>query len=283
MTRGMVLVRLKPDATLASGFSLVELLVALTVCALLSGAIAAVTPQARAAFEATPEVLDLQQRERTVADVLTRELRSSALLVAVRDDGTVGERGAAVTLLDWDDEDDRYHAIQVINIAGPGRGVLDLAQSGPSGSLLLKSGATCPSTRDVCGFAKGTAVAMVDVDGRAEVFTVGALNRTTRALSPSHPLSGAYPAGSAVFEVAANTFYLEEQADASFTLVRETAAGAVQPMVDFVAALSFGEWRSSGQLVGVDIRVRLDARSAVPSRRVPDRVRQMLVTLRNPS
>ena len=86
------IVRLKPDATSCptSGFSLVELLVALTVCALLSGAIAAVAPQARAAFDSTPEVLALQQRERTVADVLTRTLRSAALLHATRDDGTPG-------------------------------------------------------------------------------------------------------------------------------------------------------------------------------------------------
>lgn len=265
------------------GFSLVELLVALAVCALLSGAIAAVSPQARAAFEATPEALDVQQRERTVADVLTRALRSAALLVARRVDGSEGERGPAVTLLDPDEQDQQFHAIHVITIAGAGRGVLEFAQAGPSGSLRLKTGATCPSTADVCGFAKGTAVAIVDVDGRVEVFTVKTLNKTTRTLSPSRALSGAYPAGAAVFEVAANTYYLEEQADASFTLVRETAAGAVQPMVDFVAALNFGEWRSSGQLTRVDITVRLDARSAVPSRRVPDRIRHLSVTLRNPS
>ena len=277
------MVRLKADATLASGFSLVELLVALTVCALLSGAIAAVTPQARAAFEATPEALDLQQRERTVADVLTRALRSSAVLVAMRADATMGKRGAAVTLLDPGEDDQRFHAIEVITIAGPGRGVLEVAQAGPSGSLRLKAGPTCPSTADLCGFAKGSAVAIVDVGGRVDVFTVKTVNKATRTLSPSRAFSGAYSAGSAVFEVAANTYYLEEQADASFTLVRETAAGAAQPMVDFVAALSFGEWRSSGQLARVDISVRLDARSAVPSRRVPDRIRELSVTLRNPS
>ena len=265
------------------GFSLVELLVALAVCALLSGAIAAVTPQARAAFEATPEVLDLQQRERTVADALTRALRSAALLVATRDDGSQGERGAAVTLLDPDEEDGRFQAIQVITIAGPGRGVLDVAQAGPSGSLQLKAGTPCPSSGDSCGFAKGTAVAMVDADGRVDVFTVGAVNKGTHTLSPSRALSGPYPAGAALFEVTANTYYLEEQVDTSFTLVRETAAGAVQPMVDFVEALSFGEWRSSGQLTRVDITVRLTARSAVPSRRGPDRIRQMSITLRNPS
>ena len=259
-----------------NGFSLVELLVALAVCALLSGAIAAVTPQARAAFEATPEVLDLQQRERTVADALTRALRSAALLVATRDDGSQGERGAAVTLLGPDEEDGRFQAIQVITIAGPGRGVLDVAQAGPSGSLQLKAGTPCP-------FAKGTAVAMVDADGRVDVFTVGAVNKGTHTLSPSRALSGPYPAGAALFEVTANTYYLEEQVDTSFTLVRETAAGAVQPMVDFVEALSFGEWRSSGQLTRVDITVRLTARSAVPSRRGPDRIRQMSITLRNPS
>lgn len=282
MRAGMV--RLKLDATWHSqGFSLVELLVALAVCALISGAIAAVTPQARAAFDATPEALDLQQRERTVADVLTRVVRSSALLVARRDDGAEGERGAAVTLLDPDEDEERFHAIQVITIAGPGRGVLDVAQVGPSAAVRLKPGATCPATSDVCGFTKGTPVAIVDVDGRVDVFTVASFNKVTRSLTPSHPLGGAYPAGAAVFEVAADTYYLEEQADASFTLVRETAAGAVQPIVDFVTALSFGEWRTAGLLTRVDVTVQLDAQSAVPSRRIPDRIRHLSIALRNPS
>ena len=91
MTTGRI--QRNPDSTWlphSPGFSLVELLVALTICALLSGAIAAVAPQARAAFDATPEALDLLQRERTVVDVLTRALRSAALLTAARDDGTAG-------------------------------------------------------------------------------------------------------------------------------------------------------------------------------------------------
>ena len=61
----------------ARGFSLVELLIALTVTALIVGAVAGVLPAARAAFDATPGVVDLQQRSRLVADVLSSSLRGA--------------------------------------------------------------------------------------------------------------------------------------------------------------------------------------------------------------
>jgi prepilin-type N-terminal cleavage/methylation domain-containing protein len=81
------------------GFSLIELLVALAVCALLSGAMAAVAPPARALFDATPEVLDLQQRERTAVDVLAQAIRSAAVIRATNPDGTPGAAAPAVALL----------------------------------------------------------------------------------------------------------------------------------------------------------------------------------------
>ncbi len=265
----------------ANGFSLIELLVALTVCALLSGAVAAVAPQARAAFEATPEVLDLQQRERTVADVLTRVVRSAGLIVATRDDGTVGERAAAVELLEPDRGGAVFHSLRVIAMVGHGRGVLQADQSGPSGSLRLD--ANCPSTGDVCGFSKGTVAAVVDVAGGVDVFTVGATSKSAHSISPLRALSGVYASGSAVFEVSANSYYLDEQSDGTFALVRETAAGAVQPMVDNVLELRIEPSHRAGVLQRVDLTVRLDARSTAPNRRVADRVRHFSVSLRNPS
>jgi len=46
----------------ACGFSLVELLIALAICALLSAAVAGIVVPSREAFEQTPAALDLQQR-----------------------------------------------------------------------------------------------------------------------------------------------------------------------------------------------------------------------------
>ena len=60
-----------------TGFSIVELLIAMTITVLIAGAIAGVAPQARAAFERVPAELDMQQRGRTAIDVLSQALRSA--------------------------------------------------------------------------------------------------------------------------------------------------------------------------------------------------------------
>jgi len=265
------------------GFSLVELLVALTICALLSGAIAAVAPQARAAFDVTPEVLDIQQRERTVTDLLMRVLRSAALIAATREDGTPGELVPSVVLLEPDDDGTKFHALQALSLVGPGRGVLEVDQTGPTGVLRLQPDTSCPSVGDVCGFVKGATAVVADVAGRFDVFTVAATNKAAHALSLASVLGARYPAGSVVVEVAADWYRLDPQADGSSTLVRETAAGAVQPLVDNISELSLVPWRPANVLNRVDITVRLDQRSSNPRRRVQPLTRRLSVSLRNPS
>lgn len=265
------------------GFSLVELLVALTVCALLSGAIAAAAPPARALFEATPEILDLQQRERTAADVLGRALRSAADIRATNADGTPGPPAPAVQLLDPDEDEQRFHALQVISLSGLGRGVLAIGQDTPSSALMLWSDVQCPAAGDVCGFTKGQAAAIVDVEGRFDVFTIASANKGAHSLTASRALSRTYPAGSALFAVSADTYYLDDQPDGSSTLVRETAAGAIQPIVDVVAELDLAGSHRANLLTRVDFVMRLGARTTLPHRRVADRARRLSVSLRNPS
>lgn len=265
------------------GFSLVELLVALTVCALLSGAIAAAAPPARALFDTTPEILDLQQRERTVADVLARSLRSAALIRATRTDGLAGPAAPTVALLDPDEAEERFHALQVIALAGLGRGVLAVDQATPSSALVLRSGAPCPSGGDVCGFTTGMAAAIVDLEGRFDVFIIAAVDTGAHSITASRAFERAYPTGSALFAVSADTYYLDQQPDGSSTLVRETAAGAIQPVVDFVTELNLtGSYRDN-QLTRVDLVVRVTARTALTRRAVPDRTRRLAVAMRNPS
>lgn len=267
----------------ARGFSLVELLVALTVCALLSGAIAAAAPPARALFDATPEILDLQQRERTAADVLVRALRSAAVIRATDPEGTAALPAPAVSLLDPDPDNDRFHALRVITISGPGRGVLAADQATPSSALMLWSDLQCPAAGDVCGFTKGQAAAIVDIDGRFDVFTVASVNKSANSLTASRAFSRVYPTGAALFAVSADTYSLDEQPDGSFTLVRETAAGAIQPIVDAVAELEVTGTHRGGVLTRVDLFIRLGGRSSQPNRRVTDRARRLSVSLRNPS
>jgi hypothetical protein len=258
-------------------------LVAFAVCALLSGAVAAVVPSARAAFDSTPEVMDQQQRERTLADVLGRALRSAALLQAVGDDGTRGVSVPAVELLELDEDGVQSRAFRVLSAAGGGRGVLAVDQAGSNGGLQLQPDQHCPAAGELCGFSTGATALVVDAAGRFDLFAVNAIDATTHVLSPSGGFAAPYPAGSAVFEVASDTYRLEPQADGSRTLVRETAAGATQPMVDNIGELSLVALRLADRLTRVDITVRLGSRSLARGRQVPDRLLRLSVALRNPS
>jgi prepilin-type N-terminal cleavage/methylation domain-containing protein len=267
----------------ACGFSLVELLVALTVCALLSGAIAAVTPQARSAFEATPEALDLQQRERTLIDVLTRAVRSAAWLAVTHDQGDAGDRGPAIELLEPDEAGQVFHSMRVIAIAGPGRGVLASDQVAPADALVLRPDAFCPVVADVCGFVPGAIAAVVNREGRTDLFAIASVNPGATSIRPSSALSGSYARGSAVFAVSADWYRLAEQGDDSLALVRETAAGAVQPVVDNVLALDITRWPASGTTTRIDVSVQVGSNSTGPRRGVGTRTRRVSVALRNPS
>jgi len=264
------------------GFSLIELLVALTVCALLSGGIAAVTPQARAAFDATPEAVDLQQRERTMIDVLTRAVRSAAWLSA-HEPGVALERAPAIELLDPDERSQVFHALRVIAIAGPGQGTLASGQVDPAEALPLRSDAHCPLVAAVCGFTPGAAAAIVDRGGLFDLFTVGSTSAGSTSIRPAAALSRSYPGGSAVFTVAVDSYRLAAQADGSLALVRETAGGAVQPIVDDVLALKLARSPASGVMTRVDVEVRVGSSSPGATRGVSTRTRRVAIALRNPS
>ena len=86
-----------------------------------------------------------------------------------------------------------------------------------------------------------------------------------------------------MFAVTADTYYLDEQPDGSLTIARETAAGAVQPIVDNVLEMSIEAWRPAAVIKRLDITVRLGAPSTSLRRRIPDRSRHLSISLRNPS
>lgn len=117
---------------------------------------------------------------------------------------------------------------------------------------------------------------IADGAGRFDLFTVTATNNGLNSVSSSVSFAGSYPAGSRVVEVDAHTFRLDAQPDGSKTLVRETVAGAIQPVVDHVADLSFQA--SGGQL---EVSLTLQAAPSAEYRRVRDRAFRADVFLRN--
>jgi prepilin-type N-terminal cleavage/methylation domain-containing protein len=229
------------------GFSLIELLVALVVCTLLSGAIAALMPPARAAFDATPAAFDLHQRGRAGLDLLTTVVRSAGANV-----GAADGLGAFANLMpvvipmpspENNDADGEFGAVVVVSVVpGAAQGRLDRDQPGSSAALTLAASLACPQVSDVCGFTPGVVAAIVDGRGRFDVFIVESTNAASHQLSPSAALTMAYPEGSLVVEVEAHRFALATQPDGSRALVRVTGAGVTQPLVDGVMRAGFAPW-----------------------------------------
>jgi prepilin-type N-terminal cleavage/methylation domain-containing protein len=219
------------------GFSLVELLIALTICAVISGSIAAVVPPARAIFERTPAELDLQQRARTAIDAIVVAIRAAgADVIASGELGPLAAIVPAVIPLEVDADGTGFSKLKVIAPrASPAQGTLAQHQAGPNGELVLAPSG-CPEVEVVCGFTNGATALIADGSGRFDVFTIASATAAYR-LMPSRPLFPPYAAGSIVAEVDVFIFQLTAQPDGSQTLARVTAAGAVQPIVDRVTRL----------------------------------------------
>ena len=273
---------------MARGFSVIELLVALTMTLVIAGALASVVPPARAAFDRVPGELDLQQRGRTAIDVLSRALRSAGHGVAATEAlGPLPDLLPTVVLSE-PDATGAFTALKVMApLTDPAQGVLATAQTGPGAAMTLEA-ELCPNVGDVCGFVPGSRAVIVDGLGNYDVFQVSATITAARILVPSRAFSRSYPAASAVVEVDEFTFRLAPQPDDSYTLVRETAAGAIQPVVDFLTGLAFrgvGHDVAAGfhQFREIDVTVSVEAQTDSLRRVMTGRVFRTLIRVRNAS
>ncbi|HJU41646.1 MAG TPA: prepilin-type N-terminal cleavage/methylation domain-containing protein [Vicinamibacterales bacterium] len=228
---------------MSRGFSLLELLIATAIATAFAAAIATVVPSLQAFFEHTPAAIDLQQRGRTAVDVIAQAIRSADKIV----------------LADEDPDHDYFRRLTAIAPrVNAAQGVLAEDQVGAGGDLAL-SEMRCPNVPDVCGFVRGTVAVISDTSGRFEVFTVGSSDGAMQSISPRRRFDEPYAADATVLEVDANTFRLEPQPDGSFTLVRETGAGAVQPIVDRVSDVRF---ERTFDVRGIDITLTLQSHRA---------------------
>ncbi|MGH9387117.1 MAG: PilW family protein [Vicinamibacterales bacterium] len=223
------------------GLSVVELLIALAVSVLLVGALVSALAPARAAFEATPATLELQQRSRVGLEFLASAIRSAGAHRSGHPESAIGGSAIpAVIPAISQGANESFSEVEVFSaVAGGAGGVLDLDQPAADRAITLAPGGGCPRTPDVCGFTVGTVAAISDGHGRFDVFEVGSIDAVGMSLTSSRPLSAAYAAGARLFEVEVLRFSLGNQLDGSKSLVRTTAAGAAQPIVDGVTDLGF--------------------------------------------
>jgi len=184
----------------SAGFSIIELLIGMTVTILIAGAIAGVAPHARAAFDYVPADLDLQQRGRTAIDVLSQAVRSAGTNVAATDSlGALTDLLPAVSVSGEDEPGVFTELTVILPVPDAAQATLDADQAAPGGAMTLST-AHCPNTKDVCGFTPGVTTVVADGEGHFDVFSIAATTAATRQLTPARGLSRSYPAGSVLVE-----------------------------------------------------------------------------------
>ena len=270
------------------GFTVIELVIAMAVALLIAGAIAGVAPPARDAFERVPADLDLQQRGRTAIHALSQALRSAGQNVAATQAlGPLSELLPSVSVAAEDESGSFTELTVIVPVPDAAQGRLAVDQSSPGASMTLAFD-SCPNIEDICGFTPGSTVVVADGAGHYDVFSIRATNAGARSLTPARSLSRSYPAGSVIVEADQLTFGLALQPDGSYSLNRTTAAGAVQPVVDFVNGLAFGVsgWDAAAgffQIQQVDVWLSVEAPTERLRRAIPDRVFRTSIRLRNVS
>jgi prepilin-type N-terminal cleavage/methylation domain-containing protein len=234
------------------GFTLVELLVAMTIAVIVAAATLSFVGPAHDAFQVQPESADLHQRVRVGLDALQRDiLMAGAGMYAA---GAVGPlHHAFAPVMPYrafgasaDPAAGTYFRADAISLmfvpSTPSQTILSTPM--PAGGLDIdtETAPTCPSatTSRVCGFAAGDQMLIFDRTGAWEVFTVespggqGAL--TLKAPSSDR----AFAAGANVTMARAVAYALKtDPASGAFQLVRADGSDPSQPVLDHVVKLSF--------------------------------------------
>lgn len=234
----------------ARGFSLIELLVALSISVLVTAAVFAMLAPAGGAFQTQPERADVEQRLRAAVDAVARDLTVAGSVPALaagawpvapvaavfphrigrRVPDAVGSFEASRVSM-WSADPGAPHA----RLAAP------LASA--SGATTVAAGTGCVAGDPSCGFRAGMTVAAIGPHGAWDLFTITAVSGMTLTLQ--HNLRdgpAVFAPGEAILTATSTRSYLlkEDRASATPQLVRyDTAGGADVPVVDHVAALQF--------------------------------------------
>lgn len=228
-----------------AGFTLVETLIAASLLLVVAGSVLAVVRPSAATARALPSAIDVQQRARTAADVLFRDLyaagagldlgpQTAGLVryfapVIPRRMGLTGAdaytvtRADAITLI-WIPESSSQTTTSAPLMAVPA-------------DLQVATEPGCPVGLSICGLTTGSDAVVFDTIGRFDLFTVTSTTGPVAHLRHHDPgSSAAYGSGAFVAETMTRTYYF----DSSAHQLRQSDGYLTDaPVVDQVASLVF--------------------------------------------
>jgi prepilin-type N-terminal cleavage/methylation domain-containing protein len=231
------------------GFTLIEMLIAMMIMVVVTGAIFSVMNPSLGTFQAQPEAADMQQRLRVGVDVLNKDLMMAGA-------GTYS--GAAVgTLINYfapilpyrtgaQNPDPpgifRTDAITLLYVpATAAQTTIRDPMPNVSAEIKVNEQPGCPSGDELCGFETGMTVLIFDESGSWETFTITHVQ--TSALHLQHRdqrFQKAYGTGSYIAQIQTHTYYLRaDTATETYQLRHYDGYQSDLPVVDDVVDLQF--------------------------------------------
>ena len=234
------------------GFSLVELLLAMTITMVVTAATLSLIGPAHDMFQVQPETADLHQRLRVGVDALQRDLlMAGAGMYAA---GTVGPLHQALApVLPYrafgsasDAARGTYFRTDAISLlfvpTTASQTTLSIPMAAGALGITIENPATCPvaTMTQICGLTARDQVIVFDRTGGWDVFSVdhidGDMAMTLKGQAPTRD----YVVGSNVAEAMAITYALKaDPASGAFQLVRSDGSDPSQPLLDHVVKLDF--------------------------------------------
>ena len=235
------------------GFSVIELLLASVITLIVVAGAFELAAPAQRMFQAQPEAADMQQRMRVATDSIRRDLvMAGAGTYSGPALGPLNDSLAPIMpLRAFGDAPDqarntffRSDAISFLYVPStPSQTRLSTGLAPGALDPVIDTPSNCPSTtsQQVCGFASGDRVLLVDASGDWDLYSVDqVVNGAMTLLHRGSPSTASYPAGSAVSEVRAGSYFLKSDVAAgTYQLMRHDGWTTELPVVDEVVALEF--------------------------------------------
>jgi prepilin-type N-terminal cleavage/methylation domain-containing protein len=205
------------------GFTLVELLISMTIMVGITAAIFSIADPARGTFKQQPEVSDMQQRLRVGTSYMANDLMMAgagapaggtlmgslmnffAPVQPIRTGMIASDLGQGIFY--------RPDAITIMYVPpnAPQTSVVE-AMPQPSSELKVTDQPNCPHTSPLCGFHEGQRVIIFDETGSFDDMTLTQIQESPLHLQhnkaiPGNTLSKRYDVGSQIAVIEQRTFY----------------------------------------------------------------------------
>jgi hypothetical protein len=234
-----------------AGFTVVELLVSTALLMIILGGVFAAFNPAQGAFQAQPEVSDMQQRLRVGSDRLYNGLViAGAGVYSGSAVGALGNFFAPVLpyregRIGSDPDRGVYFRTDAITIFSvpttASQCTIRDKMPQPSSEVKVNAEPGCPVGDELCGFEEGMRVVIFDPTGSYDIFTVTQVQTSSLHLQHNRDnFSKAYDVGAVISQVNTDTyFWRQDPTTNTFQLVHYDGADTETPLIDNVVDLRF--------------------------------------------